>query len=128
MTVIGLARRQADRIGDSGRGCLVVVFGVIELGMQGGPELDGGGEESAAFADRLEGAVEVDRAGAPSVAEHPAVFLPEPAHGGGLAGGQVEVVVESVDAFADGVVVRIGSCGNRRGANPGWEDKTGPPS
>jgi hypothetical protein len=82
---------------------LVVVGGMVALALQGGPELDGGGEESAAFADRFEGAVEGGGPGAPAVAEHPAVLLTEPSHGGGFPAGEVGVVVEGVDGLADGV-------------------------
>jgi len=43
--------------------------GVVALALQGWPELDGGDEVRAGFADRLEVAVELDRAGAVAVAE-----------------------------------------------------------
>jgi hypothetical protein len=49
--------------------------GVVALALQGGPELDGGHEVRAGFADRLEVAVELDRAGAVAVAEHALVLL-----------------------------------------------------
>jgi integrase len=48
---------------------------VVALGLQGGPELDGGLEERARFADRFEVAVHPDRPGAVAVAEHPAMHL-----------------------------------------------------
>jgi hypothetical protein len=43
---------------------LSLVVGVVSLGLQGGPELDGGDEEGAALADRFEVAIGIDRAGA----------------------------------------------------------------
>ena len=54
---------------------LSLVLGVVALGLQGGSELDGGDEEGAAFADRLEVAVGLDGPGAVAVAEHSAVHL-----------------------------------------------------
>ena len=49
--------------------------GVVALTLQGGAELDGGDEEGARFADRLEVAVHFDRPGAVAVAEHASVHL-----------------------------------------------------
>jgi hypothetical protein len=43
--------------------------GVVALAAQDGDELGAGVEESAAFADRLEAAVQLERAGAVAVAE-----------------------------------------------------------
>jgi hypothetical protein len=59
-----------DAVDDSqieiGAGGLVVFGGVVALGFEDGPELDGGGEEAAAFADGLEGALKLCGPGAPS--------------------------------------------------------------
>ena len=74
--------------------------GVVALLLEGGPELDGGLEEGAGLADRLEVAVQADGPGAVAVAEHPLVHLgAELAHLGALgAGGQVlRGVVEGLD-------------------------------
>jgi hypothetical protein len=48
---------------------------VVALSLQGRPELDGGDEEAARFADRLEVAVEFDGSRAVAVAEHAAVHF-----------------------------------------------------
>ena len=76
---------------------LPFVRGVVALGLKGGTELDGGLEERAGLADRLEVAVQSDWPGAVAVAEHPAVHLgSELAHlgtfgvGGQLSWGVVE--------------------------------------
>src|SRR6266513_6360120 len=74
--------------------------GVVALLLEGGAELDGGLEEGAGFADRLEVAVQPDGPGAVAVAEHALVhFGAELAHLGALgAGGQVlRGVVEGLD-------------------------------
>jgi len=63
--------------------------GVVALFLQGGAELDGGLEERAGLADRLEVAVHPDRARAVAVAEHPAVHLgAQFAHLGALGVGR----------------------------------------
>jgi hypothetical protein len=49
--------------------------GVVALTSQGRFELNGRDEERARLADGLEVAVHLDRPGAPSVAEHPTVYL-----------------------------------------------------
>jgi hypothetical protein len=54
---------------------LALAAGVVALGLQGGPELDGGDEAGAAFADGLEVAVGFNGSGSVAVAEHPAVQL-----------------------------------------------------
>lgn len=54
---------------------LPLLGGVIALALQGRPEFDGGHEERAGFADRLEVAVHLDWSGAVPVAEHAAVHL-----------------------------------------------------
>ena len=56
-----------------------MVSGVVPLALEGGgAELDGGLDEAAALADRLEGAVERRRSGAQAVAQHAAVLGPTP--------------------------------------------------
>lgn len=89
---------------------------VISLGLQGGPELDGGLEKRARLADRLEVAVEADGPGAVAVAEHALVHLgPQPAHLGTLGvGGQLSgLVVERLDFLCDReVLVRDGAVGD----------------
>jgi hypothetical protein len=82
---------------------LAFVLGVVALGLQGGPELDGGDEEGAAFAD-LEVAVGVDGSGAVAVAEPAAVHLAaELAHLAALVGkGQsLGLAVEGFDLLCD---------------------------
>ena len=86
---------------------LALAGGVVALPLQGGSELDGGDEEAAGFADRLEVAVHVDRSSAVAVAEHASVHLgAELAHlpafvvGGELAG----LAVEGLDFLGDGEV------------------------
>ncbi|WP_411283462.1 hypothetical protein [Lapillicoccus sp.] len=54
---------------------LALVVGVVALGLEGGSELDGGDEESAALADGLEVAVGLDGSCAVPVAEHAQVHL-----------------------------------------------------
>ena len=79
---------------------LTLVGGVVALALKGGPELDGGLEEGAGLADRLEVAVEPDRPRAVAVAEHSLVHLgAELAHLGALGvGGQFAWrVVEGLD-------------------------------
>ena len=87
---------------------LSFVDGVVALGPQGGAELDGGLEEGAGLADRLEVAVQPDWSGAVAVAEHAAVHLgAQPAHLGAFSvGGQFfRRVVERLDLLADGEVL-----------------------
>ncbi len=95
---------------------LALVGGVVALALEGGPELDGGLEERARFADRLEVAVEADGPGAVAIAEHAAVHLgAEFAHLGSLGvGGQFpRSVVESLDLFGDReVLVGDGAVGD----------------
>ena len=63
---------------------------LVVLGLQDGAELDAGLEVGAGFADGLEGAVELGRAGAPAVAEQPVVLAAQPGHlGAGRVGGQL---------------------------------------
>ena len=87
---------------------LALVGGVVALLLEGGAELDGGLEEGAGFADRLEVAVQADGPGAVAVAEHALVhFGAELAHLGALgAGGQVlRGVVEGLDLLGYGEVL-----------------------
>ena len=92
------------------------VRGVVPLALQGGPELDGGLEERARFADGFEVTVQPDRAGPVAVAEHAAVHLgPEFAHSGafGVGGQFAGRVVEGFDLFGDGeVLVGDGAVGD----------------
>ncbi|WP_174519527.1 hypothetical protein [Rhodococcus qingshengii] len=68
---------------------LALVRGVVSLTSEGGEKLDGGDEERARLADRLEVAVEFNRARAVAVTEHPAVgFAAKFAHRGGLVLGR----------------------------------------
>ena len=78
--------------------------GVVALGGEGGPELDAGLEEGAGFADRLEGAVQLGRAGAVAVAEEAVVLAAQPGplgpdrvrgQGRGLAVEGVDLVGEA---------------------------------
>ncbi len=83
---------------------LALGSGVVALALDGGPELDGGLEEGAGLADRLEVAVEPDGAGAVAVAEQALVHLgAELAHLGALGvGGQFPWrVVEGLDLLGD---------------------------
>ena len=93
----GVRRRSSGgRLGPCG--------GVVALALQGGAELDGGDEEGAGFADRLEVAVHLDGAGAVAVAEHAAVHLgAELAHLGafGVGGQLAGLVVEGFDLLGD---------------------------
>ena len=100
---------------DLGSVGLVVTFGVFGLGLERGPELDGGLVVAASFADRLVDAVGVDRPVAPAVGEHAAMLdreLAEPLVG-------IAVGVERVDFrgrggvfVGDGLVrdARVGEC------------------
>jgi hypothetical protein len=75
---------------------LALGVGVVALALQGGAELDGGLEERARLADRLEVAVQSDGSGAVAVAEHAVVHLgAQLAHLGalGVAGQRLGVVV-----------------------------------
>ena len=74
--------------------------GVVPLALEGGSELDGGDEEGARLADRLEVAIQVDRSGAVAVAEHALVDLSsELAHLGAFGVGWElpRLVVEGFD-------------------------------
>jgi hypothetical protein len=84
-----------------GRGLvgLALGFGVVVLGLEGGPELDAALEEGAVLADGLEGAVELGGSGAAPIAEEPVVLAAEPRNAGAIswAGsglGLGEVVVD----------------------------------
>ena len=88
---------------------------------EGGAELDGGLEEGAGLADRLEVAVEPDGSGAVAVAEHPLVHLgAEFAHLGALGvGGQFPWrVVEGFDLLGRPRSTRRRRCGWRCGHTP----------
>lgn len=65
-----------------GAGAVVLALGdgVVVLGLQGGPELEAGGEEGAGLTDALEGAVEVVGPAAAAVPEEPVVLAGEPGH------------------------------------------------
>ena len=98
---------------------LALSGGVVSLGLQGRAELDGGDEEGAGLADRLEVAVELDRSGAVAVAEHATVHLAaEFAHYGSLGVGWERgwlAGVERFDLLGDGVVfVGDGPVGHAR--------------
>ena len=82
-----------------------------------GPELDAGLEVAAGFADGLEGAVELGRAGAPAVAEQAVVLAAQPGHlGSGGVGGELGgLAVEGLDLLADGeVLISDGAAGDLR--------------
>jgi hypothetical protein len=64
---------------------LALGFGVVVLGLEGGPELDAALEEGAVLADGLEGAVELGRSGAVPIAEGPVVLAAEPRNAGAIA-------------------------------------------
>ena len=102
--------------------------GVVALALQGGPELDGGHEEGAGFADRLEVAVELDGSGAVAVAEHARVHL-----GAELGAsrrlrrrraGWRRLVVEGFDLLGDGEVLvgdgAVGDAGVDQGHRHRW--------
>ena len=97
-----------ELVEDGGAFGLAVFLGVVALALEGGPELDGGLEVAAGFAGGFHLAVELDRAGAQSVAEHAGVcFAAQFCHAGGfVVGGQFELLsVEGVDFLADGLVL-----------------------
>lgn len=88
---------------------LSLLGGVVSLTSEGGEKLDGGDEERARLADRLEVTVELDWARAVAVTEHPPVgFGAEFAHRGGLDLGRQQgrfvFVVEGFDFLCDGEV------------------------
>jgi len=97
---------------------LSLVGCVVALALQGRPELDGGLEEGARFADRFEVAVQSDGSGAVPVAEHAAVhFRTQSSHLGAFRVGRqgFRCVVEGFDLLADGeVFVGDGAVGDPR--------------
>jgi hypothetical protein len=85
----------------------VATGGMVGLGLETWPDLDGGSEEGAAFADGLEAAVELGWSGAPAVAEHAVVLGSHASHGrpfGIAAEADGGLVVEGFDFGGDGVV------------------------
>jgi hypothetical protein len=89
-----------ELVEDGGAFGLAVFLGVVALALEGGPELDGGLEVAAGSAGGFHPAVELDGAGAQSVAEHAGVcFAAQFFHAGGLVvGGQFQLLaVERVD-------------------------------
>jgi hypothetical protein len=85
------------------------------LGLQGGAELDAGLEVAAGFADGLEGAVQLGRAGAPAVAEEAVVLSAQPGHVGadGVGGELGGLAVEGFGFCGDGeVLVSDGAAGD----------------
>ena len=102
---------------------------VVALALQGGAELDGGLEEGARLADRLEVAVQSHGSGAVAVAEHPSVhFGAQLARLGalGVAGQRLGCVVEGFDLFRDReVLVGHGAVGDA-GINHGHPHRAMP--
>jgi len=97
-----------ELVEDGGAFGLAVVAGVVALALEGGPEFDGGLEVAAGFAGGFHPAVELDGAGAQSVAEHAGVcFAAQFCHAGGLVvGRQLQLLaVERVDFLADGLAL-----------------------
>ena len=114
MVVVDLVDEPGEEFLASG---LAVVGGVVVLGGEGWPELDAGLEVAAGFADGLEGAVELGRAGAVAVAEEAVVLAAEPVHAGsGGVGGELGgLTVEGFDFLADGeVLISDGAAGDFR--------------
>ena len=64
---------------------LALGFGVVVLGLEGGPELDAALEEAAVLAHGLEGAVELGGSGAVPIAEELLVLAAEPRNAGAIA-------------------------------------------
>ena len=88
---------------------------MVVLGGEGGAELDAGLEVAAGFADGLEGAVQLGRAGAPAVAEQAVVLAAQPGHlrAGGVGGELGGLAVEGFDFLADGeVLISDGAAGD----------------
>src|SRR5207302_2342216 len=82
---------------------LTFAGGVVTLALEGGLELDGRHKERARLTDRLEVAVEFDRASTVAVAEHPLVHLPpQLEHLGalGTGGKRCNSIVERFDLVA----------------------------
>ena len=95
-----------------------MISGVLSLPEEHGHELGAGLEVAAGLAGFVHAAVEFDRSGAETVAEHAGVGLAaQLEHAGGLEVGGERLTVDGVDLGADGGVVvdddPVGDAGRR---------------